>query len=179
AVHLAGCLVKKGSVIVIDGDLNRSALEWNERGEGLPYTVISLDQTIKQRGHHDFTIVDTMARPDRKKLAALVESSDTVILTTSPDALSIAASELAITDLDYLKAKFSILITMVPPLSTIGDSLVKHFKDRNLSVLNTVIRRYAAFQKAANLGCLVCDVSDDYAVEGWHDYQSVTKELVT
>jgi cellulose biosynthesis protein BcsQ len=66
---------------------------------------------------------------------------------------------------------------MIPPLSDIGESLISHFKDRNISIFKTAIRRYVAFQKAANFGRLVYEVSDDYALEGWKDYQSLTKEI--
>lgn len=178
ALHLAGCLAKRGETLLIDGDLNRSALEWAERGPGLPFKVIDKEETAKYAGKFEYVVVDTAARPELRQLKAIAGSCDRLIVTTSPDAVSLAALRPAIVDLKGLGAEFSILITMAAPVGYAGQFARQALEAEKLPVLKTMIRRYTAYQKAAMAGCLVCDVSDDYAAEAWGDYLNLTKEVL-
>jgi chromosome partitioning protein len=178
ALHLSGCLAKKGETLLIDGDLNRSALEWSERGNnGLPFKVIDREEAHRYAGKFEYVVVDTAARPEPRQLKAIISGCDRLVVTTSPDAVSMAALKPAIIDLRTLNAEFSILLTMVPPVGRAGEIARQAFEAQGLPVFKTMIRRYTAYQKAGMSGCLVCDVSDDYAQEAWNDYQHLTKEI--
>lgn len=177
ALMLSGCLAKKGKTLLIDGDLNRSALEWAQRGENrLPFKIIDKEEAQRHAGY-DYIVIDTAARPEPRYLKAIVRGCDKLIITTSPDALSMAALRPAIMDLSALEADFSILITMISPLGFAGQNAREAVNTEGLPVFKTMIRRYVAYQKAAMLGCLVCDVSDDHAEDAWSDYQQLTKEI--
>lgn len=179
ALHISGCLAKKGETLLIDGDLNRSALEWSERGNNeLPFKVIDREEAHRYATGYEYVVVDTAARPEPRQLKAIVNSCDRLIVTTSPDAVSIAALKPAIADLLTLKAKFSILLTMVSPTGYAGHMARQAFESQGWPVFKTVIRRFAAYQKAGMNGRLVCDVSDDYAQDAWSDYQSLTREIL-
>jgi chromosome partitioning protein len=164
--------------LLIDGDLNESAIEWNARGDGLPFKVVDSEQAIRYANQFDFVVKDTAARPEKRKLASIIEGCDQIIVVTTPDALSMAALTPAINDLAKAQANFKILMTLNPPLSYEGQSARDALSNEGFPVFQTVIRRYAAYKTAAWRGCLVCDVSDDYSQEGWRDYQSLTKEIL-
>lgn len=178
AIHLAGCLAKKGKPLLIDGDLNRSALDWHERGTEPPFTVIDKEQAQRYSSGFDHVIVDTAARPEPRQLKAIVGGCDKLIVTTTPDAFSLAALKPAIMDLNELNAEFSILLTMISPISLAGSMVQRSFQSEGISVFKTMIRRFAAYQKASMNGSLVRDVPDDYAQEAWSDYQNLTKEIL-
>lgn len=177
AVHIAGCLNERAPALLIDGDLNRSALEWAERGN-LPFQVIDKEQTAKFAGQFEHVVIDTAARPDRKALKAIAGGCDRLILTTGADALSMAALKPAIADLQEIGADYRILLTIVPPVGFAGDLARETITGANLPVFKTQIRRFVAYQKAALDGCLVCDVRDDHAADAWNDYWELTRELM-
>jgi chromosome partitioning protein len=73
AIYLAAFLAQKGETVLIDGDLNRSALDWSERGEA-PFLVV--DETDLDRiADVQHTVIDTPARPSDADLNALARSS--------------------------------------------------------------------------------------------------------
>lgn len=176
AVHLAGCLNAKAPTLLIDGDLNRSALEWAERGS-LPFQVVDKEQAAMYAGKFEHVVIDTAARPDRKALKAIAGGCDRLIVTTSPDALSMAALKPAIADLKDLGADYRILLTIVPPVGFAGDLARETVTGAGLPICKTMIRRWAAFQKSALDGRLVNEISDPHAADAWADYQNLTKEI--
>lgn len=80
AIHLAYYLSTKGTTILADGDLNRSAYAWASRGNP-DFTVLDRDE---MDGSEDFEhlVIDTPARPDDETLTALAESSDLLLIPT-------------------------------------------------------------------------------------------------
>lgn len=176
AVHIAGCLAAKATTLLIDGDLNRSALEWSERGH-LPFQVVDKEQAAMYAGKFEHVVIDTAARPDRKALKAIAGGCDRLIITTGPDALSMAALKPAIADLQDLGADYRILLAIVPPVGFAGELARSTIAGADLPICRTAIRRFVAFQKAALDGVLVCDASDPHAADGWRDYQELTREL--
>ena len=177
AVHIAGCLNTKAPTLLIDGDLNRSAIEWAQRGS-LPFEVVDKEQAAMYAGKFRHIVIDTAARPDRKALKAIAGGCDRLIITTGADALSMAALKPAIADLQDLGADYRILLSLIPPVGFAGELARETITDAGLPICKTSIRRYAAFQRAALDGCLVCDVKDDHAADGWQDYQELTKEIL-
>lgn len=179
AVHLAACLAKEASTVLIDGDPNRSATGWSKRGQ-LPFTVIDERVAAKQARNYEHIVIDTEARPELEDLQALVEGCDTLIIPSTPDALSLDAMMQTVEALRSLGSDaYKILLTVIPPKpSTDGQQARVILTEAGLPLFKVSIRRLVAFQKAALMGVPVYEVADPRADQGWKDYQAVGKELL-
>jgi chromosome partitioning protein len=58
AVHLAAYLQQKAPTLLIDGDLNRSALGWSQRGQ-LPFTVVDERQAARFARQYEHIVIET------------------------------------------------------------------------------------------------------------------------
>jgi chromosome partitioning protein len=179
AIHLAAYFQTKGSTLLIDGDLNRSATEWAEFGK-LSFKVVDERQAAKFAPNFKYIIIDTQARPELQDLRALVNGCDLLIVPSSPDALSLRALHLTLQTLNQLEAKnYRVLITMAPPFpSHDGAEAIAMLQKNKMPVFENMIFRRAAFQKAALMGVIVDQVNDRRAEQGWQDYIKVAKEIV-
>lgn len=185
AIHLAGYMAKKGSTLLVDGDPNRSCLDWAEASGGggggsLPFQTIDVMQLAKFAGKYEHTIIDTKARPDEKDLRVLATGCDLLVIPTTPDAMSLKATLKMLSALQALDANaFKILLTMIPPPpSHDGADAAQVLKENSLPVFKTRVRRYTAYKKAALHGILVRDARDNYAAAAWSDYQKFGKEIL-
>jgi chromosome partitioning protein len=180
AIHLAAYFQGKGKTALIDGDPNRSATGWGERGF-LPFDVIDEYQIMKvAQGGYQHMIFDTAARPDSKTLKTLVEGCDLLILPTRPETLSLDALVLTIAELQKMKTdKFRVLITMVPPRPARDGEITRHaIEEAGLPIFAGSIRNLKAFEKAATAGVIVSDVPDPRARFGWDDYEAIGREVL-
>lgn len=179
AIHLAGYLAKKDSTLLIDGDPNRSSLEWAEAGN-FDFKVVDERQSAKYARDFEHIVIDTKARPEKNDLKVLAEGCDLLIIPSTPDALSIKATLKmlsALQDLDT--SSYKILIAMSPPPpSHDGADAKAILKQNKLPVFKTEIRRYQAYKKASLEGCLVRDVKNAYAKRAWSDYQKIGREVI-
>jgi chromosome partitioning protein len=181
AMHLASYFQTLGKTVLVDGDPNRSASTWAERGD-FPFDVVDEHQTAKiVRGNYEHIIMDTPARPNQSTIKSLAEGCDVLILPTTPDLLSLDALRLTIQSLQNYEVKgFKILITMVRPKpAKDGEVAQAMLKEAGLPVFNGMIRRYQAFVTAASFGQLVSDVADQRAPWGAEDYEAIGKELTS
>jgi chromosome partitioning protein len=181
AIHLASYLQQnKGNVLLVDGDPNRSCLGWAKHGN-LPFKVVDERAAPKFFQRHKHIVIDTAARPEREELEALSEGCDLLILPTTPDCLSINALSLTINTLKDLGTQnYKILLTIVPPRPVKdGNEAREMLTKEKLPLFQTNIRRMIAFQRAALLGVPIYQVKDKRAINGWNDYVSVGKEILT
>lgn len=180
AIHLAGYLAKKGTTLLVDGDPNRSCLDWAEASGTLPFQTIDVMQLAKFAGRFEHTVIDTKARPDEKDLKVLATGCDLLVLPTTPDAMSLKATLKMLSSLSELDASsYKILVTMIPPPpSHDGADAARVLTGNKLPVFKTQIRRYTAYKKAALHGLLVRDTKDSYAGQAWSDYQKFGKEIL-
>lgn len=177
SIHLARYLSNKGATLLIDGDDNRSALAWAERGE-LPFKVIDEKQTAKYARSFGEIVIDSGARPTPKDLEAMADNSDVLLLVTTPDVLSLHTAQQAIAELQRLKASnFRLVLNAVPPVGNAGSEAREIITGAGVPILRAQIRRYAAFQKAALAGSTVDQISDPHAADAWADIQALGKEL--
>lgn len=180
AVHLAAYLTKAGSVILIDGDPNRSATGWAKRGK-LRFDVVDERQAPYRlvSDKPDHIVIDTAARPKEEDLSNLVRG-DLLILPTTPDALALDALFQTVVVLKKLDVnKFRILLAIVPPLPRkSGERAKEALLQQGLPLFNHWIRRFACYETAALQGCLVNEVKDRNAGIAWRDYQQVGAELL-
>jgi chromosome partitioning protein len=177
AVHIATYLSDLGDTVLIDGDPNRTAIAWSERGH-LPFTVVDERKAMKVVQNRDFLVIDTPARPDSEDLKELAEGCDLLILPTSPDVVAVEPMLQTANDLGDT-VNYRALLTIVPPKpSREGESIQRELRANGVPVFDTMIRRSAGFQRAALEGVPIRDVSESRSRLAWLDYQALGKEIL-
>lgn len=176
AVHIATFLsTLGGDVVLVDGDPNRTAIAWSERGE-LPFTVVDERKAMKVVQGRDFLVIDTPARPDSNDLKELAEGADLLVLPTVPDVVSLEPMLQTASDLG--EASYRALLTIVPPKpSKEGVTMRDELQANGVPVFHTMIRRAAGFQKAALAGVPVSALTGRDRL-GWLDYEALGKEIL-
>lgn len=177
ALHLATYFQQQAPTLLVDGDLNRSALEWASRGK-LPFKVVDEKQAVRFAKEYEHIVIDTPARPAPEDLKTLAEGCDLLVLPTSPDALALSAMLQMVAALHSLTSNYCILLTLIPPHpSKVGAEARATIENASLPIFKSEIRRLAVFQRAALEGVPVCDVKDSYAKNAWRCYALVGKEI--
>jgi chromosome partitioning protein len=175
AIHLATYFSEFYQTILIDGDPNRTALGWAERGN-LPFTVADERQAMKQVSGAQFIVIDTPARPNSDDLKELAKGCDLLVLPTAPDILSL--QPMLETAKDVGDANYRALITIaLPPPNKDGETMKQDLKEGGIPVFNTIIRRTVGYQKAALEGKPIRDLSDSRLRAAWQDYKKLGKEI--
>lgn len=178
ALHLAVYLQSNADTLLVDGDLNRSALDWASRGN-LPIKVVDEKQGVKFARQFEHIVIDTPARPDPEDLKTIAQGCDLLVLPTSPDALALRATLQMVDALHSLQSNYKILLTLIPPKpNRSGNEARLAITNAGLPLFKTGIRRLAVFQKAALEGVPVNQVNDPYAKAGWQCYQQVGTEVL-
>jgi chromosome partitioning protein len=178
ALHLAAYFQTKKPTLLVDGDLNRSALQWASAGN-LPFKVVDEKAAVKFARDYDHIVVDTPARPEPTELKTLAEGCDLLVLPTSPDALAMGAMLQMVESLQGLNTEYKILLTLIPPApSKVGEEARRSLENAGLPLFKGGIRRLAVFQRAALEGVPVNQVKgDSYAGIAWRCYQEVGREI--
>jgi len=179
AVHLAAYLNQKAPTVLIDGDLNRSALLWAAQGK-LPFPVVDEREGLKASRKFENIVVDTPARPEVEEIKSLARGCDLLLLPTTPDVLAMGALKASIQTLKQLDVQnFKILVTIAPPRPSTAASEARSFlEESGLPVFKTMVTRFAAYPKAALEGVIVSQLKGDrYAGIAWNDYKAVGGEL--
>lgn len=179
AVHLATWFAENAPTLLLDGDQNRSATGWAQRGS-LPFKVVDERQAARYAREYTHTVIDTQARPTPEDLKILVEGCDLLVIPTTPDALSLDALMLTVGALKNLGApKFQVLLTIIPPLPNHdGEEAHRTLAELGIPTFSGGIRRLIAFQKAALAGIPVHKVDDPRARLAWEDYRSVGGQIL-
>jgi chromosome partitioning protein len=179
AIHIATFLSDRGSTILVDGDPNRTALAWAQRGE-LPFKVADERQAVRLISGHDFAVIDTPARPNSDDLQELAKGCDLLILPTLPDVVSLEPMLQTAQDLGDLgaNANYRALITVAPPPpSREGIDMQNDLIEGGVPVFKTLIRRSAGFQKAALKGVPIRKL-DARSRLAWRDYEALGQEIM-
>lgn len=178
AIHLAEYLQADASTLLVDGDLNRSALQWAESG-AFGFQVCDEAQAVKFSRKADHIVIDTPARPSVEELATLAGGCDLMVVPTSPDALAMGAM---LKMLRYLDNQiFKVLLTLVPPKpSRRGDDARAALSSAGLPIFASDIRQLDAFKKAAEQGKPVNKIAGDRnAGIAWNCYRKVGEEILS
>ncbi len=178
AIHLAAFLQNDAETLLIDADPNRSALAWANRG-ALPFAVTDEWQAGEHLPEDGHVVIDTPARPDPDDLAMLAEACDLLVLPTTPDVLSLDVLALMVAYLEPLAVQnYRVLLTMMPPSRRVAAALQPLLESIQPRMFDHSIRRYAAYQKAAQQGQVVSAVKAAKAAEAWQDYATIGQELL-
>lgn len=187
AVHLAGAFAERGRhVLLIDEDGRvGSSHRWSLRGEaygGLGFPVLEAEQ-VKPRAlaDADVVLIDTEGRPKRRELRQLSGRADLILVPSGISALELEATREL---LDYLTdegdagRKLRVVLTRVPPVGYAAEDAREDLRELGFTVCNTLVRQYAVYQKAAELGVLARDVRDPRAGVAWDDVVTLARELL-
>lgn len=177
ALHLATYLQTKADTLLVDGDLNRSALDWSNRG-CLPFKVADEQQAVNLVQLYEHIVIDTPARPEPDELKTIAQGCDLLVIPTTPDAIALAATLQMVDLLKQLKTNYRILLTIIPPNpNKAGEEARTALEQAGLPVFKSGIKRLAVFQRAALEGVPVNAVKDSYAQIAWRCYAEVGKEI--
>lgn len=183
AVHLAAYFSELGKTVLVDGDPNRTALKWSERGaarpfgNSLPFTVADERQAMRLVAGADFLVIDTPARPETDDLKELSKGCDLLILPTAPDVLGL--EPMLETARALGKANYRALLTIVPPYpSKEGETMQADLRAAAIPVFDSMIRRTTGYPKAALAGRSIRDLDDARAKAAWTDYKNLGGEIV-
>lgn len=180
ALHLAQFFGKRrgsGKIVLLDGDPNRSALSWYERGQQkASFSVMDGDE---EPANFDHLIIDTPARTDPSELLPLADASDLLII---PSEISIFSLEATISTIGTLEAlpedKYRILLTMLPTRGLKREANARGaLKEAGMLVFNTGVKDRTIYQDAALEGLPVSELRGDAAAAAWSDYQQLGKEI--
>jgi chromosome partitioning protein len=180
SIHIAAYLAAKrgaGRVVLGDGDVNRSALSWSERGgERVPFLVTDGDNVPDDYQH---LVIDTPARPTGAELVALAGSSDLLVIPTSITPFAMEAAIATMGDLSTLpKNKYRVLLTMMPPSSrSRGKSARQALESAGLPLFKGSVQNRTIYQDAELEGVPVNLMRGEVAKSAWLDYQEIGKEI--
>lgn len=180
ALHLAQFLGKRrggGKIVLLDGDPNRSALNWYERGQQRASFVV-LDGE-EEPANFDHLIIDTPARTDPTELLPLADASDLLIIPSEISIFSLEATIATIGVLQSLPAdKYRILLTLLPTRGLKRETTAREaLQAAGLLVFKAGIKDRTIYQDSALEGLPVSDLRGDAAAAAWTDYQQLGKEI--
>jgi chromosome partitioning protein len=178
ALHIAAFLADRGKTVLIDGDPNRTSLNWAKRGNGaLGFDCVDERRAMKAITGRDYVVFDTPARPDSSDLKEMAAGCDLLILPMAPDVINLEPTMEIARDLG--RAPYRALITIVPPApSREGETMQEDLRANKVPVFNAMIRRTVGYQKAALAGCTVRQIDDYRARSAWADYEALGLEIL-
>ncbi|ADW71572.1 ParA family protein [Granulicella tundricola] len=179
AVHLATYLAGKAPTLLLDGDENRSATAWAQRGS-LPFRVADERQAAKLGREFEHLVIDTQARPNQEDLKALAEGCDLLIIPSTPDVLALDALILTVEALKGLRnVSYRVLLTIVHPRpNKDGDEARATLEELKIPTFKGCVHRLIAFQKAALKGVPVNQADDARAWSAWNDYEQIGEQIL-
>lgn len=191
AFHLAAYLqAQSGPTLLVDGDPNRSALKWFNRGRQAERAELQFDCIDAQEISSYFmggnstpahVVTDTQARPSMDDLASLAKSCDLLVIPTTPDAMSLETLPLMLNDLAQLEqaCPYCFLLTCVPPRpSPQGDDARQYLESMDQPIFAQNIRKYTAYSEASLAGVPVHSSGNRYGRIAWSDYAAVGDEVI-
>jgi chromosome partitioning protein len=197
AIHLATYLGEIGSTLLIDGDQNRSALDWVERGGAdlYPFKVVDADDP-GDMDEYEFIVIDTPARPDAEDLTALAENSSLLVVPTKPDALDLGV---ALSQARYMNDRgiknYRILLTQATPpgrvqkqagefknqsiwASSLTIEILESFREEDIPIFSAHTRLQRAIHQRAALEGKSLNLLGKSGQVAWIYYEWVGSELL-
>lgn len=186
AIHLAAYLQQRAPTLLVDGDQNKSVIEWAARGPGAPFAVADPKHAGKLARQFEHVVIDTAAAPSKTELQDLARA-DLIIVPTSADAMALGGLLKTVAALRELKAeRFKILLTLLPPPRSIdpfrpsqdAEDAREILTANKLPLFDGGIQKRSVYQKAALQGVTVDKVRDRRAAEAWAEYEAIGKQIL-
>lgn len=101
-------------------------------------------------------------------------------MPTTPDILALEATLETIEAIKEAGGKnFRVLLAFIPPApSRDGDDAREMIKKAGIPMFKTWVRRFIAFKRASEIGCVVGDVpGEPHSEDGAADYLALEKEI--
>lgn len=180
--NLAGALVEqKRRVLLVDEDVRvQSCREWAKLAP-VPFQVVGPDEAGKALKdlQPSVLLVDSEGRPEIEHLREMLQQFDLVLIPTGPSRLEIASTLRLWAQLRGAPGadRLRVVVTRVPPVGRVGLEARDALRGAGVPVAETVVRRLAAHERAAEVGGLTRDVADPRAAEGWRDIAALAKEI--
>lgn len=183
ALHLAGALAAENrDVLLLDEDGRvGSCVRWAARGPALPFEVVAAEDAKPKRIERaEVVVIDTEGRPKRKELRRLADRADLVLVPSGVSPLELESTLLLLGYLEEetdARRRVRVALTRVPPVGGAGAQAREKLREAGASPLNTMLRAYAAYTRAAEAGVLVRDVADSKAGQAWGDVVTLAREV--
>lgn len=186
SINLAGWLARErgAAVAVVDGDRNRGATLYAERGS-LPFEVFPIGRFRSAlAAASDWLILDGQASPEPAELRDLAGDADLVLLPTTGQKVSMLLAIEAAEVLRELGTPFRVVLTRCDARQRGAVDAARSFlaaEGLPLSVGST--SALAAWEQAEAAGCLVCDAATDRgqrnprAADAWQELSTIAAEL--
>lgn len=177
AVSLAGALAIRGRTVLVDED---HAIATSRKWVGESAMPVELAEV----GHYPkgtrTVVIDTEGRPALADMVQLSRVSDTVLIPTGPNGTEMEATvelweQLAQAGADMDRVR--VVVTRAGPTGQVGQQARDHLRSLGLNVCQSVVRNYAAFQRAQEQRLQVRDVKDDRAPNAWGDITELALEV--
>jgi chromosome partitioning protein len=176
ALHLAAYLADQQPTLVVDRDLNETALMWAAEGHA-PFPVVAGSDVNDALEAHDpeHIVLDLPATADVDYLRDNAEASDLLVIPVTPDAFSLRAANKTIAAMQGV-TNYRVLLTIVPPYpSKDGEMAREALTAADIPLFDAQVRRTSAFTRAALDGFLVRDVPRGFVA--WNDYVTLGREV--
>jgi chromosome partitioning protein len=175
AVHLAAYLNAIAPTLLVDGDQNRSSVNWDKRGK-LPFKVCDEREGVKLARQYEHIVIDTAAQPTAEELKSFCSGCDLLILPTTPDALSLEPTFSMGYVMQKLGASYGVLLTKVNPDSTATEAR-EALVNQGLLVFDSEVRNLRVFQHAALQGVVVDRARGKNRGIAWSCYKKLGAEI--
>lgn len=179
AICIATLLSEDSNVLLIDADQNQSALLWSNSGH-LPFKVLTEKASRKAMigGSYQHIVIDSQCAPSSGEAKALAEGSDLLIVPTTPDGPSLAATGRVFSELEGVKNAMA-LISMVPPSpQKDGAEAAEALNHAGIPYFRRGIRNGKAYKRAFESGVTLPQMgSKDRAGQLWRDWIELKFEV--
>lgn len=181
AVHLAAYFQTIRPTVLLDGDTSHNAIEWSERGPGVEFGIVDMRNAFSVARDYEHFISDTPARPSDDDLKYIAQSSDLLVVPTSPRPFDIDGLKQTLQAFQRLNiTHYKVLLTACPPPNEAEtQQLTDQLMELAVPTFSTSIPRLKAFLKASGEGVLVRDIKEERAQRGWAAYATVAKECLS
>ncbi len=177
AVNLAGALALRGPCALVDEDhIIQTSRRWVEGGQ-VGVTLAPLGEYPKGT---KTVVIDTEGRPALNDMVELSQAADVLLIPTGPNGNEMHAT---VTLYEALRAgqanmdRVRVVITKAPPTGRVGQEARDYLRGEGVTTCTTVIRAYAAFQRAEEQSILVSEVKDERAANAWADICALALEV--
>lgn len=167
ALNLAAGLARRGSVALVDADPQgalRHWIDWAEDAEGLPRVLggdadVLASFTAAARAH-DYVVVDCPPSLDMHVTARVLEAVDAALIPVLPSPLDLWASAGTVDAVAAARRanpalRAWLVLNQTEPNSALSRAMVNAVAGLELPVLNTLVRRRAAYRSAVVEGVSV------------------------